>query len=377
LINLNSSNKKLTYEIRDSVDLINEHDHFTFVTRASWAIFAALTINKTKKEQIIAMPSFICQSTVAAAIKAGWKIHFLDIDIVSGNVPSENYINAVNSNQIDAILFVHLLGNFNPVKQLFEICKQKSVFVIEDSAQICTERKEFERQDLADIKLYSFGYSKPIDVGGGGIVCTNDKHFKDCLEDFHGSYKFKSQENLKEVSMLFRKTFFSIKNSLSNSTNKKEDFKNLLNIYMPLIDVNIKLDKKMLKSIIHGIKYLSQTNARRIDNLRHYQNYITNKKLSCLNSSNSIPWRVCYRIVGSNYEQQKYVSEFLRRKGFDVSNYYLPSHWYVDPSKHLDEKLKNTVKLSKEIIQFWVDKDFNPSQFLKLKNNINHIFNDE
>ena len=377
MINLNSSNKRLTHEFRDSVDLINVHDHFTFVTRASWAIFAALTINKTKKEQTIAMPSFICQSTVAAAIKAGWKIHFLDIDIASGNVPSENYIQAINSNQIDAILFVHLFGNLNPINQLFEFCKQKSIFVIEDSAQVCVKKTEIEFHEFADIKIYSFGYSKPIDAGGGGIVCTNDEHFKDCLEDFQGTYKFRSQAQLKENSELFRKSFFSIKDALTHSTDRKEDLESLIKVYMPLIDVNIQPDKKLLKCVIDGIKNLSQTNARRLENSTQYQNYISNKHFRYLHNSNSIPWRACYRLVGSNYEKQKVVSEFLRSQGLDVSNYYLPSHWYVDPSKYLDEELKNTVKLSREIIQFWVDKDFKSSQFLDLKRNINHIFNDE
>ena len=67
-----------------------------------------------------------------------------------------------------------------------------------------------------------------------------------------------------------------------------------------------------------------------------------------------------------SYNQQDTISSFLREKGFDVSNWYLPGHWLTGVTKDLEDLLPATIKLSKEIIQFWVNKNFKSSHFEKL-----------
>ena len=104
-------------DLFQSISKINSHSYFMPVGRAAWAIFASLKIHSINKKQVIAMPSFICQSVVAAAIAAGWEIMFLDININNANVSSDEYLRAIQENKIDAILFVHLFGNKKFVKK--------------------------------------------------------------------------------------------------------------------------------------------------------------------------------------------------------------------------------------------------------------------
>ena len=60
-------------DLYQSISKISSHAYFMPVGRAAWAIFASLKIHNTDKKQVIAMPSFICQSVVAAAVAAGWE----------------------------------------------------------------------------------------------------------------------------------------------------------------------------------------------------------------------------------------------------------------------------------------------------------------
>ena len=57
-------------DLYQSISKISSHSYFMPVGRAAWAIFASLKIHNTDKKQVIAMPSFICQSVVAAAVAA-------------------------------------------------------------------------------------------------------------------------------------------------------------------------------------------------------------------------------------------------------------------------------------------------------------------
>ena len=158
-----------------SISKISSHSYFMPVGRAAWAIFASLKIHNTDKKQVIAMPSFVCQSVVAAAVASGWEIVFLDINLNNANVNSDEYLRAIQKHKIDAVLFVHLLGNKNELNGLQSECRKNGILLIEDSAQFCDQHDIDNYTELSCIKIFSFGYSKPIDAGGGGILCTDDK----------------------------------------------------------------------------------------------------------------------------------------------------------------------------------------------------------
>ena len=362
--------------LKRSISKINSHSYFVAVSRAAWAIFACLKIHKTNKNQVIAMPSFICQSVVAAVLAAGWKILFIDINIENANVSSEEYLRAMKANKIDAILFVHLLGNRNKLRDLQTKCTENGILLIEDSAQFCTSEEYTEEGNLSHIRILSFGYSKPIDAGGGGILCTEDKTLKREIEDLRNSYCFKSQDRLKENSVDFKKRFYELKDLVADNQEEKLSFQDLLRVYTPLLDLEFPFSDYLIERIVHGIDSLKKNTIIRRENWEKYLKYIKCDSMSPLLEEESIPWRAAFRIDNISYSKQHEISNSLREKGFDVSNWYLPAHWYIDSRDSTDLKLENTVKLSKEIIQFWVDKEFNINHFKSLNNNLNKLINE-
>lgn len=106
-------------------------------------------------------------------------------------------------------------------------------------------------------------------------------------------------------------------------------------------------------------------------NMKKYEAAFKGTKLIPISNHKFIPWRASFRIEGLSYASQFKISEFLRSEGYDVSNWYIPAHWYFDSARLNDQKLSNTLKLSKEIIQFWVNNHYDDYHFKNLRNLIN------
>ena len=360
-----------------SISKISSHSYFMPVGRAAWAIFASLKIHNTDKKQVIAMPSFVCQSVVAAAVASGWEIVFLDINLNNANVNSDEYLRAIQKHKIDAVLFVHLLGNKNELNGLQSECRKNGILLIEDSAQFCDQHDIDNYTELSCIKIFSFGYSKPIDAGGGGILCTDDKSIMEELKHFSNAYDFKSKVSLEDNSISFKDKFYQLKDSITENEKEKFHFPELLEIYLPLVDIHVPCSDSLKAKVIDGISQLEKKIRIRTENWEKYKKFLNCDSLIPLHDEGSIPWRASYRIEGMDYSLQNKISNSIRANGFDVSNWYLPAHWYIDPKDSADLKLQNTVKLSKEIIQFWVDRELNIRHFNSLNNTINRLIDAE
>lgn len=359
--------RNISKSFNSSVSKISTHSNFLLVGRAAWSIFALLRLYKKEKKQTIVMPSFVCQSVIAAAVKANWCIKFLDIQIENGQISNKDYLMEINEN-IDAILFVHLLGNKNNIKDLQKKCNEKNILFIEDSAQYCSYNDNQENFDNSYVRLLSFGHSKIVDVGAGSLILSDDQSLIGEIEKLYKSYTFQEKKITDNFAKKFRSNFYNLKNTLPINFQNKFEFKALLDLYTPLIDTKTELKESTKENIIQKINNLDKNIERRRGNWQKYKSSFFNLPLIPLLNDYSVPWRASFRINGMNYRAQHELSENLRTLGYEVSNWYLPAHWYIDASDEMDTKLKNTLKLSQEIIQFWVDRDFDERYFSGLAN---------
>lgn len=359
--------KKLNKKLVNSVEQISLHSHFITASRVSWSLFALLSIKKTNTDQVIAMPSFICQSIVAAVILAKWKIKFLDIDYKNGMVDYDGCSNDLE-NKVDAILFVHLLGNRNQIGDLRKLCDKSNIFLIEDSAQFYSNKIYDEpNEDLSHVRLISFGSTKLLDLGEGALILSNDNSLLDEVSFFESQFNFLSQSSVSSSLKNFNKEFYLIKNSLYKNYDIRTSFQKILKFYIPAISMEVNFDHCLVEKVVAGIESIGSQIELRQKNMKKYIEYFEGIDIIPVNSNTSIPWRASFRIDGFNYHQQQKLSESLRIDGYDVSNWYLPSHWYLNHAKELDIKLPNTLKLSQEIVQFWVDRHYDVQHFQTLR----------
>jgi CDP-6-deoxy-D-xylo-4-hexulose-3-dehydrase len=109
---------------------------------------------------------------------------YVDIDIPT-YVPSIETILSAISSKTKAIILAHTLGNPPEIKKLMEICKEKDIWLIEDSCDALGG--EFDGKSLGsfgDLATFSFYPAHQITTGEGGAVVTNVAILKPLIESF-------------------------------------------------------------------------------------------------------------------------------------------------------------------------------------------------
>jgi dTDP-3-amino-3,4,6-trideoxy-alpha-D-glucose transaminase len=134
----------------------------------------------------VVMPSFTFYATAEAAIVAGAKPVFCDIDLETFCITPET-VRAALTARTKAIVPVHLFGNVAPVPDLREF----GLPILEDAAQAAgAELNGVKAGALGDAGTISFFPSKNLPcLGDGGAITTNDDAVAETARvlRFHGS----------------------------------------------------------------------------------------------------------------------------------------------------------------------------------------------
>lgn len=133
------------------------------------ALYAA--DNKVRNEVLI--PAYTCYSVAAAVVKAGLKIRLYDLDCNTFN-PVASSVEQNCSKKTLAILSQHLMGSPSDIWPIVNIASEIGAIHIEDAAQglggVLNDRKV---GTIGDYGLLSFGRGKPIPLGAGGAIISD------------------------------------------------------------------------------------------------------------------------------------------------------------------------------------------------------------
>ena len=135
--------------------------------------------NLDTDDEIITTP-FTWESTTSSILYAGAKPVFADIDPNSGNISADS-IKRVATNKTKGILLIHYAGWPADMKNILKLAKNNNWFVIEDCAHaLGTKINDRHVGTWGLAGCFSFGSTKTITTGEGGMVVTNDvKVFED------------------------------------------------------------------------------------------------------------------------------------------------------------------------------------------------------
>lgn len=122
----------------------------------------------------VIVPDITFIATANAAKILGAKVIVCDTDV---DKPLMNYENVIEliTERTKAIIPVHLNGRRACTKELKEYVKGRGIFIIDDACQafMSGESDNFMGKD-ADIACYSFGITKTVTTGQGGLVITDN-----------------------------------------------------------------------------------------------------------------------------------------------------------------------------------------------------------
>ena len=81
------------------------------------------------------------------------------------------------------IICAHLHGIVMDMKNIRKFCDQNKMLIIEDCAQSILSNYEHDKSlpigSYGDFSVYSFGSTKPLSLGSGGILCSHNSSFYD------------------------------------------------------------------------------------------------------------------------------------------------------------------------------------------------------
>ncbi|WP_363928377.1 DegT/DnrJ/EryC1/StrS family aminotransferase [Thiobacillus sp.] len=332
------------------------------VGRAAWGLFALLSLLKRGGEpQRIALPSFLCQSPLAATLLAGWRPEFCDVDPATGNVPDAEWMRVIEAG-VQAVLFVHLFGNIGNAGRIAELCHARGIFFIEDAAQSFGGNWEGRPcGSHGDAAIVSFGHTKLIDVGHGGMVLANDRRLANEIREFESNSSGR-QLNEASVAKQFRELFYAARRQLGNSPDRaREAFGGLIRVYEPLLPTRWK--PEVATQLLIRLGDLVPAVAARREKFEIYRDALRSSALIPLAfSGESVPWRAVFRLPGAHWSEQEMISEAVRAEGVDISNWYIPSHWLMERPGLPAGALPSTERLSQEIFQLWLDDRTGPER---------------
>jgi len=306
----------------------------------------------------IALPSFLCQSPLASVISAGWKPVFCDVE-PSTAMPSFGEWERAAGKGVDAFLVVHLFGNTTRIKDLRHLCDERGIFLLEDACQSLGVMSQGAMSGTwGHAGIFSFGATKTIDVGMGGMLLADAK-VSQFTRNWLEQRPVLSRDKLDQRAQLakrFSQEFYRAKSLLTaDETEALSQLRGLLALYMPLL--HEVWNSQMTEKIAHQLDRLDEINQLRCEKFARYKSNLRDLPIQILSSLDTpVPWRFNFRISGMKWAEQNSLSESVRNKNVHISNWYLPSHWLSDQSHDsVTPDLPGTTRLSQEIFQLWLD----------------------
>jgi perosamine synthetase len=141
---------------------------------ALWLILKSLRRLHPERD-VVALPGYTCFSVPAAVVRAGLKIHPVDIDPHTLDFdPSQ--LGSLPDKRVLCIIACNLFGfpnDFSPIRQA---ASAKGVYIIDDAAQaLGSTRHGHFAGTFGDVGLYSLGRGKAVGSIEGGLIVTNSE----------------------------------------------------------------------------------------------------------------------------------------------------------------------------------------------------------
>jgi CDP-6-deoxy-D-xylo-4-hexulose-3-dehydrase len=152
--------------------------HSVFVNSGSSAnlasIYSLIISDKLRNKKIV-VPAVSWVTTVTPAIQFGLEPIMCDCDKDNLGLSIDHLKKIIEEEDPALIILVHVLGFPNHMKEIVDLCKEKDIFLIEDTCEsIGTKYDNKLLGTFGDLSTFSFYFGHHISTIEGGMVCTND-----------------------------------------------------------------------------------------------------------------------------------------------------------------------------------------------------------
>ena len=309
-------------------------------TSGTSAIFLALKAAGVKKNDEVIVPNITFPATANAVKLAGGKPILVDVNPESLLI-DEKSLKKIISKKTKFIIPVHVSGRGSNINSIINICKTRSIKVIEDAAEAFGSK--INRKNLGSFGIagcFSFAPNKLITTGQGGAVVTNSK-------------------------VIFRKLKILKDQGRIGETNGGEDKYVSLGYNFKFTNLQAALGLSQIKNLDWRIKKLKKIHSFYFKNIKKNKNI----KLIPFNLKNGeLP---LWTDVWCNYRNELY--KFLESKNIECRYYWKPLN-LCPPYSSSFRKLKNSKKLMGKLMWLPSSLDITTKDQKKICNLINSFY---
>jgi perosamine synthetase len=155
--------------------------HVFFAPNGTLGLFLALLALDLEPGSEIVMPAFTFYASATAAVFAGLKPVFIDVDSRTFNATPSAFESAIGP-RTRSFMPVHIYGQSCDVDGIVSVARRHGIKVVEDAAQALSVTLNGRAAGtFGDIGVYSLFADKIITTGEGGVVVTNSDELADKL----------------------------------------------------------------------------------------------------------------------------------------------------------------------------------------------------
>jgi dTDP-4-amino-4,6-dideoxygalactose transaminase len=313
-----------------------------------WLILKALN----KPDTSVLLPANICETVPMAVLAADMNVCFYDVDPLHGNADLKHIQSAQNPDTT-VLVAVHNFGRPLEIPVIADWAKRKNIFLIED---VCNALMAHYRQDplgsFGDAAIFSFGYSKIIEVETGGAFIVKDHQLKKealKLLDQQPSYcqelKLKYQ-SFQDSLTKFRETTTSA--GPGTPVNMFKFFADSLLYQIP---------QSLIPLIKEEIRTLNSNLERRKEFALRYRSRIQSASIQhCPVVPGEIFWR--FTALAKSSSIRNSLIKKIRNNNLLVSAWYPPiNHYFLEDQKA--DSFQGAFDFGQRVFNLFVDKRVN------------------
>jgi perosamine synthetase len=155
---------------------LNQKRYYYFFS-ARYALKAGIQALGMKPGDAVLLPSYNCWTEIDPFLHSNIKLSFYKVDKTLF-VDLDDLVNKINSD-VRAIVVTHFLGFPQPVNEIRKICRERSIFLIEDCAHaFLSSSNEKYLGSYGDFSIFSLLKTLPIPNGGVLLINNSDIIYK-------------------------------------------------------------------------------------------------------------------------------------------------------------------------------------------------------
>ena len=173
--------------VLDSIKEFFGCSYATPVGSGTVALRALLKAIDAESKKVI-LPALCCPNVLIAVSASGAIPVVVDVSETDGNI-SIPAVSRAMDDSVRAVIAIDSFGYAADVPKLCELTSSYDCVVIDDACQAYGGRVEGEAiGGRGDVGLISFGYAKPIELMGGGLILTNSKQLNHEIDNIVKSW---------------------------------------------------------------------------------------------------------------------------------------------------------------------------------------------